>query len=73
MCHSVSLLVCHSVRMHGSHLLQQYVPQLVNGEVAAGSRLQAAVVPQEKLCQEMGMYPDQLVQAGEHGVHGARV
>ncbi|KAF3834460.1 hypothetical protein F7725_025664 [Dissostichus mawsoni] len=36
-------------------------------------KLQAAVVPQEKLSQEVGVYPDQLVQAGEHGMNGAQV
>lgn len=43
----------------------------MNGVIVVGSGLQAVPAPQQKLCQKVGMYFDQLVQAGKQGVHGA--
>lgn len=43
----------------------------MNGEVAAGSTLQAVIASQEELAEEVAVYPDELVQAWKHGVHSA--
>lgn len=60
---------CHSGCNSGAcYLFQEYVSQLVNGEIMPRSRLQAVVATKEELIQKVGVNPGQLIKAWEQSM-----